>query len=1303
MRAQKIAGWSVAGVAALIFLAVVGGFIFLRSAAFHQFALRKIAEATNQATGGKTTIGGLDFNLSTLTADLYHITIRGKENQDEAPLLQVDKLTVGVKIQSILHRRVSLSELIVEHPVVNMRVDSQGASNLPTAPTSQSSSNTTVFDLAVGHAQLIGGEVNYNDSQTPLYADLHNLGVDIRFDSMVSRYAGLISYDSGQLRYGQYAPLAHSLQAKFTATPAQFFVESAVVKVGNSTASLRAQLDNYADPIADGDYNIKIDTKDFAPFAPAYKPSGEIALTGRVHYKSIPNGPTLRALAVDGGINSESLSAVSPSGRILINKLRGSYQLANGALQAKGIEFDSLGGRVNAELNVRDLDATPTGRLQTSVHNVSLHAAQQTFQTKLKQVVISGILNGNADASWQGSVSNIKVRSDLTLKADARSASLASNQIPIDGVIHANYDGSNGVLNLRQTSVRIPSATLTADGEISDRSNLRVQANVTDLHQLELLASGFRAGGAPLPPISGAANLNATIHGSLAKPQIAGQFSAQNLNVEGSQWRSVQANLAASPSQVAITNGSLVNAQRGRASFSATVALKDWAYTPANALKANVTVQQLSIAEIERVANLQYPVSGDLNADLSLNGSQLNPQGSGKIQIANAKAYDESFQTLAAQFHTDNGAIISSLQIVLAAGSANADLSYTPKNKSYSVRLNAPALVLEKLQTVQAKNLALSGKLNATASGQGTLDDPQFTAELQLPQLTIRDKSISSIKADVHVANHNADFALNSSVVNSSVRAQAKVNLTGEYYAEASIQTTAVPLDVLMATYLPSVPQGFKGQTELHATLKGPLKDKTQLEAHLVIPTLDASYQSLQIGLASPLHADYAHSVLTLQPAEIRGTGTSLRLQGSVPLAGDATPSLRAQGSVDVSILKIFSPETKSSGTVTLDLRASGTAKDPSVNGQLQLKDVAMLFAGAPLGVERLNGTLDVGNESVHISNMTAKVGGGNISAGGSIAYRPSLQFDVALQAKSIRLLYPDGVRTLLDGNLAFSGNTQASTLSGRVLIDGLSFTPDFDLATFSDQFSNSTATPAQPGLADTINLAIGVQSKENLSANSSQVSLEGNVNLRLGGTAANPVITGRTDLSSGELFYRNVRYQLQRGIITFNDPSQTNPVLNVSVNSTVEQYNLTLNLRGPFDKLTTSYVSDPPLSTADIINLIARGQTTQESAASSQSTDSMVASQAASQISGSLQKLVGISSLQINPPLGNNGSNPAATIAIQQRVTKNFLFTFSTDVSQPGSEVVQGEYQINKRWSVSATRDQVGGVAVDGRLHTSF
>jgi translocation and assembly module TamB len=488
----------------------------------------------------------------------------------------------------------------------------------------------------------------------------------------------------------------------------------------------------------------------------------------------------------------------------------------------------------------------------------------------------------------------------------------------------------------------------------------------------------------------------------------------------------------------------------------------------------------------------------------------------------------------------------------------------------------------------------------------------------------------------------------------------------------------------------------------LHATLKGPLKDKSKLEAHLSIPVLEASYHSLKIGIANPIHADYVDSVLTLQPAEIQGTGTSLRLQGSVPIGGNAAPTFVANGSLDASILKIVAPDVQSSGTLTLDVKASGSALSPSVQGQLQLKDLALTTTDAPLGIEKLNGTVDLTNDRVQISRMTGQVGGGEVSVGGSIIYRPELQFNVALQGKSVRFRYPDGLRSLLDANLAFSGTKDASSLNGRVLIDSLSFTPDFDLAKFGDQFSTG-GTVSQPGFADTVKLAIGVQSQESLNATSSQISIAGRAALQVGGTAANPVITGRTTLSSGELFYRNVRYQLQRGMITFDNPNETHPVMNVSVTTTVEQYNLTLTLRGPLDKLTTSYVSDPPLATADIINLVARGKTTQESAAASQSTDSMIASQAASQVSGSVQKLAGISSLQIDPTLGGNNQNPSARVAIQQRVTKNLLFTFSTDVSQPGSEMVQGEYQINKRWSVSAERDQLGGVSVDGRFHTRF
>src|SRR5260370_18401998 len=102
--------------------------------------------------------------------------------------------------------------------------------------------------------------------------------------------------------------------------------------------------------------------------------------------------------------------------------------------------------------------------------------------------------------------------------------------------------------------------------------------------------------------------------------------------------------------------------------------------------------------------------------------------------------------------------------------------------------------------------------------------------------------------------------------------------------------------------YLSSVPEGFQGEAEVHATMKGPLKDKSQVEAHLTIPRLNASYQSLQIGATGPIRADYSGSVVTLQPMEIKGAGSSFRLQGGIPLGGGTPPTLYARGSSDAQV-----------------------------------------------------------------------------------------------------------------------------------------------------------------------------------------------------------------------------------------------------------------------------------------------------------------------------------------------------------------------------------------------------------------
>ncbi len=1301
MNAKRTIGWSLAGLLILLIVIVVAALIYLRTDSFRRFAIREIVKQADQATGGRTEIDRLDFKLSALTANLYNITLRGTEGPDQPPLLHADKLTVRAKIVSILHHQISLRELLIEHPVVHMQVSRDGRNNLPTAPPSKSSSHTSVFDLAVEHAQLTSGEVDYNDRKAPLEADLYDLGTDIHFEPAPKRYSGTLSYQKGHLRYANYAPLPHNLNLQFSATPDEFALNSLKLRVGSSDINLNAQLTNYSNPVANGEYRIRIHFEDFAAMASSAHPAGDVSLTGKLQYRAAPNEPLMKAISLDGQLASDTLRAAASGRKIEVRNLKGSYRLANGTLVIPAVSLDSMGGRLTASAEMKHLDSTPESTVHATLNNISLKAVQRIAgEQAAKQAALSGTLNGKAVAAWKGSISNLRAHSDLTIRAEAsRRSNPSAREVPVNGSLHVAYDGPSQRIEVHDTFFKLPSATLTAQGVISDHSNLQLQAVGNDLHQLATLAASFSSNQNTPPAVSGSATLNAAVHGSMKRPRIEAQLNAENLQVEGSEWKTAKVSLHADPSQVTVDNASLVNAHQGQMNLSARVALKNWAYQPSNPLTARLNAQRLRLLDLQKLAGKSYPVSGDLSANMSLTGSQLQPAGSGSAQIANARAYGESIQVLAAKFHADNGSIVSTLNVSAPAGAITADLTYTPRTKAYKVRLDAPSVVLQKLRTLQEKNLGATGTISASVNGEGTVDNPQLVATIQLPQLQMRKGAISNFKADLRVAQHKADLNLGTNVSAAPIRAHGTVSLTGDYVADAAIDTNTIPLDPLLATYASSVPQGFQGQTELHATLKGPLKDKSRLVAHLSIPVLQAKYQALEIGIPQPIRADYANSVVTLQPAEIRGTDTELRAQGRIPIGGNTPPTLTAQGSVGMRILQIFAPTVQSSGVVALDVRASGTK---TLQGQIGFKNVSLSTADAPLGVDKLNGSLDVTKDRVQVSKLTAQVGGGQVDIGGAVVYKPSLEFSLALKGKSIRIRYPEGLRTVLDTNLAFSGTTQASTLSGRVLVDNLSFTPDFDLAKFGDQFSTTT-TPSQPGFADTVKLAVAVQTQSSLNAVSSQVSIAGQANLQVGGTAADPVITGRTTLTSGELFFRNVRYKLERGIITFDNPNETHPVLNVTVTTVIEQYNLTLTMRGPLDKLTTSYVSDPALATADIINLVARGKTTEEQAASSQSTDSMIASQVAGQLSGGIQKLAGISSLQIDPTLGGNSSNPSARVAIQQRVTKNLLFSFSTDVSQPGSEIVQGEYQINKRWSVSIERDQLGGVSVDGKYHTRF
>src|SRR5205823_2583503 len=171
------------------------------------------------------------------------------------------------------------------------------------------------------------------------------------------------------------------------------------------------------------------------------------------------------------------------------------------------------------------------------------------------------------------------------------------------------------------------------------------------------------------------------------------------------------------------------------------------------------------------------------------------------------------------------------------------------------------------------------------------------------------------------------------------------------------------------------------GQTELHATLRGPLKNRTAVEAHITVPILQLAYKNLvQLGAVSPIHVDYVNRVLTIQKTAIRGTGTDLQLQGSIPLNSSAPASLLAVGTVDLKLAEMIDPEIASSGQLRLNVNSYGARADPNIHGEISIVNANFATGTLPIGLANGNGLLTLTKDRLDIKQFTGNVGGGQVT-----------------------------------------------------------------------------------------------------------------------------------------------------------------------------------------------------------------------------------------------------------------------------------------------------------------------------------
>jgi translocation and assembly module TamB len=735
------------------------------------------------------------------------------------------------------------------------------------------------------------------------------------------------------------------------------------------------------------------------------------------------------------------------------------------------------------------------------------------------------------------------------------------------------------------------------------------------------------------------------------------------------------------------------------------------------AIDATAKLANAQITDILQIAGQQkkIPVTGTAKLDVHATGTLNNLVGDGSIALANGAAYGEDYQLIAADF-TAQGQQIDATQLQVKAHDmvVSGNGGYNLSSKRITAQIAGNALQLSKFQTFAKAIPNADGLLTFTAAMNGTVEQPDLHAKLGLKNIQVQGKPIGDLTASANSSGSSLTYQVLSKLVGAQIEATGETALTGDYETQAKLSLSSVDIANAIALFSPD---SLKGSSDLagFVMVNGPLRRPQQMSGTAEFQRLDLKLENVELRSAGPLRASLRDGTVTLDQFHITGQDTDLHASGTARVLGDTNPQggalhLNASGSVSMALAHSFDKDIISSGKLSFKTDIAGTLHQPQLSGNVDVQNVNLAVDGIANGLSNMNGTLVFNEGRLDVKNLVATTGGGQLKIGGYLAYQKGVFGDLTATGDAVRVrLY--GLSSTANASLRLQGTPQSMRLSGNILVTRFGVGPDVDFSAFAGA-AGVQVPPPPDAPTNKILLDVHVTSAPQLDFQNSYAKLAGTVDLTVRGTVAQPTILGRIQITEGSATYLGTKYQLQRGSITFSNPVRIDPVIDLDASARVENYDLTIGLHGTTTSLRPTYRSEPPLTEADIFNLLALGRTQEEAqlyqeqqtqAGTDPTTNAILGGALNATVSNRVGKLFGGATVKIDPSFVGTLGNSAARITVTEPIAKQLTLVFASNVNQSAQQLIQLQYRVSQNVSIVATRDENGVFSIVYKLRKRY
>ena len=1321
----------------LVSLALLGWYVTTDS--FRQSVRRRVIASLEKATGGRVELGELHTTPFRLRVDVRDLTIHGRESADQVPYLHIDRLQAEMKIISLLSTTIGLHSLALDHPVMHVVVYPDGSTNQPSPPFNQPSGKgpaEQLFALSISHAEVHGGELQWEEQRIPLELDARNVSLVLTYSLLRQHYEARLSVGGVPTRLQQLPPFVWRGGATVVLSRDHAEIRTLNLASGKSEIHFTGRVQGFHNPQIRGEYSGVLELGELASLVPEINfRKGTTQIQGKGTW-------SLRDFSLDGTLQGKDLEWAGHHVKMQNGRLSAAFAITPQRLHFSSVRASLLGGELNGDVDVTNWQAksqtapasargrTTTEGLQRGSVRLQMTAFPITpaldflssRQLPSDRLNFAGAASGDVSAFWVGSLKDAETTIKLNIVPPSQPA---AGQVALRGEVDGVYHGSRDELEISQLHLTTPASDISASGNLSATSSLKLSFSSHDLKEWRpLLQAAFNSEELPFT-VHGFATFAGNASGRLSAFAINGNLevydfdttlpASEQLPAHRVHWDALTTGIQYSTNSFSARNGALIHG-RTVAHIDLSTALSHAALQEDSPFTLHLDLLNLDIAEAAPLAGSTRPISGTLDLSAKLSGTRDDPHGEGHLEVRDASAYgvpilslSSDLQVVGHQLQFNN--ISSRVYGAPLTGSAAVSTAFD----NFRLNLSGTNLDLAQLQHFHSSRIAIDGRTDFTVLANGNPLHPALEAHVHFRDLSFNQERAGDFYLDATTRGRQADIQGHSDSEKADLKIRGTVGLDQPFPADLHVDFSNLDVDSVLNACLQGKVTGHAPVSGT-ASLRGPLLSPRNLKAAAQIQRLNAEIAPVKLQSADPIRFEIADRVLRLESLHLTGSGTDFTAHGTANLAQPRDMDFHAEGTVNMSLLPALNPKVSARGILALKLDANGTMAEPVLEGRIDVKDTFLSHDDFPSGLSDLHGVLLFDRNRIQIESLKGTTGGGTLTLTGSATYQKgALLMDLAANAHDVRLRYPPGVSSTANADLRLTGTSNAALLSGDVVVTKLAVTPGFDFGSYLEKSKQASVVAQRDSVASRLKLDVHVTSTPELQMQTALAKLSGNADLRVRGTADRPVILGRAEVLEGNISFNGTKYRIDRGEIAFSNPAKTEPIVDIQASTRVRDYDITVTLNGEVSKangLRASWRSEPPLPEADVIALLALGRTREESASAKQASGTslgfggeasnlLINEALNSAVSSRVQRLFGVSRIKIDPQglasLTNVVRGPQVTI--EQQVASNLTLTYSTNVSVASQQIIQVEYNVTRNVSVVALRDQNGVVSFDIRI----